>query len=66
MWAGWEPPWEWEGTGRRLFAEWVGFERSYYVGWEGNLVFSIGRGLVSEGGKDECLIKVAVPHVLRS
>lgn len=61
MWAGWEPPWEWGGTGRRWLAEWVGFERAV---WEGDLLFSVGRWCLSEGGKDECLIKVAIPYVL--
>lgn len=64
MWAGWEPPWEWGELAPGCFAEWVGFERSCWVEWEGNLVFCVGRGFVSEGGKDECLVKVAVPHLL--
>lgn len=65
MWAGWEPPWEWEGTGTRSLAEWVGFERSCWVAWEGNLVLYVGGGFVKEGEEDECLIKkVAVPHLL--
>lgn len=33
--------------------------------WEDNLLVFIGRGFVREGGKDECLINVAVPHVLQ-
>lgn len=60
MWADWEPCWGWEGTGRRLLVEWVGFERSGWVVWEGNLVFYVGRDFGKEGGKDECLMKKTV------
>lgn len=57
MWAGWEPREGWEGTGKRLLAEWAGFERSCWVVWEGDVVFSIGRAFGKEGGKDESLMK---------
>lgn len=47
-----------------MLAEWVGFEGSCWLAWQGYLVLYVGRGFVSEEGKDECLIKVAVPHLL--
>lgn len=47
----------WEGTGKRLLVEWVGFERLCCIVWEGNLVCSIGRAFGKERGKDECLME---------
>ena len=44
-----------------MLAERVRFERSCWVVWGGDLVFSVGGGFVSEGGKDECLTKAASP-----
>lgn len=54
----------WLGTSLGVGGNWqeiacrmVGFERLCWVVWEGDLVFSTGRGFVKKGGKDEYCMK---------
>lgn len=62
--VGWLP-----GSGRELAGDYLqsglGLRGHATLGGKATLRFLLEGGL-SEGGKDECLIKVAVPHVLRS